>query len=118
MTSNQVKAIQELSYVLNMIDHGIACRVWNWGSQAAGQLMQPAVYVWVWDFAWPGVLWSKLDSGDGVAEALQNKVTRMLVRIDGLSVPLEVGLQVRLRRKLAITLQNEAEVKEYLESDL
>jgi hypothetical protein len=42
----------------------------------------------------------------------------MLVRIDGLSVPLKVGLQVRLRGKLAITLQNEAEVKEYLESDL
>jgi hypothetical protein len=42
----------------------------------------------------------------------------MLVRIDGLSVPLKVGLQVRLRGELAITLQNEAEVKEYLESDL
>jgi len=118
MTSNQVKAIQKLRYVFNMIDEGFVCRVWNWRCQAAGEQILPAVYMWVWDFAWPGVLWSQLDSGDGVTKALQNKVSRMLVRIDGLSVPLKVGLQVRLRRKLAITLQNEAEVKEYLESDL
>lgn len=40
---HEVEAIQKLCHVLYMIGNGFVCRVWNRGSHAIGQCVQPSV---------------------------------------------------------------------------